>query len=715
MKTSDNSSTYYIEGFKRLYRSIFLFSLLLLISSAHLTGQQCSITLTSGEGSDNQTVCVNKAINNIVYSTTEATGASFEGLPSGVTGNWADNVVTIYGTPSVSGSFNFTVTATGVTCENITASGLITVNELLPVSVSIAAETNPVCAGATVNFTATPVNGGTAPSYQWYVDATPAGTGGSTFSYIPENGDVVSCVLTSDIICASDNPATSNAIEMTVNEMVPVSISIEALPAGSVCSGTSVTFTATPINEGTAPVYQWYLNGSPVGTNQPTYTSATLSDEDNIYCVLTSSETCVTGSPATSNTVAMDIIANLPVSVSIAALPAGSVCSGTSVTFTATPVNGGTAPSYQWYVDGSLSATGGNTYSYIPGNGDVVTCVLTSDIICASTNPATSNEIVMTVNELLPVSVSIAADANPVCAGTTVNFTATPVNGGTAPSYQWYVDGTPAGTGGNTYSYIPGNGDVVTCILTSDIICTSTNPATSEGIVLTVNALPAPPIVSSSNPTNVCPATTVNLTSLITSAIPTGGSVLYKTSNDPLGSDVIDPTAVIAGDYFIFYRSLEGCYSTGTHVIVSITDCPPDVTITLMVSPNIMHGLTYFNVIVQVTELNNINTNGLITVNIPKDSRWILTDGFVPSLTIIGTTPINNNMWTYSSDAINHIFTTVGLITAGSFSTFGFRVTFDPGSANGSTPVTSQLVSGSGGESKVSNNADSEKIDFFHQ
>jgi hypothetical protein len=128
-----------------------------------------------------------------------------------------------------------------------------------------------------------------------------------------------------------------------------------------------------------------------------------------------------------------------------------------------------------------------------------------------------------------------------------------------------------------------------------------------------------------------------------------------------------------------------------------------------------MHGTTYFNTIVQVTELNSINTSGLITVNIPRDSRWILTDGFVQSLTIIGTTPVNNSIWTYSLDAVNHIFTTAGVIPAGSYARFGFRVTFNPGSANGSTPITSQLVSGSGSEIKVNNNADSEKIDYFHQ
>ncbi len=42
-----------------------------------------------------------------------ATGATFSGLPAGVTGTWASNVVTISGTPTASGTFNYTVTLTG--------------------------------------------------------------------------------------------------------------------------------------------------------------------------------------------------------------------------------------------------------------------------------------------------------------------------------------------------------------------------------------------------------------------------------------------------------------------------------------------------------------------------------------------------------------------------------------------------------------------------
>ena len=88
-----------------------------------------TITLTSSVGSDVQTVCINTALNAITYVTTGAEGATFTGLPSGVTGTWASDVVTISGTPTASGTFPYTVTLTGG-CGTVTASGTITSNSI---------------------------------------------------------------------------------------------------------------------------------------------------------------------------------------------------------------------------------------------------------------------------------------------------------------------------------------------------------------------------------------------------------------------------------------------------------------------------------------------------------------------------------------------------------------------------------------------------------
>ena len=85
-----------------------------------------TVNRTSPLGTDAQTVCINTAITSITYATTGATGATVTGLPAGVTGSWLANVVTISGTPTASGPFNYTVTLTGG-CGVVTTTGTITV------------------------------------------------------------------------------------------------------------------------------------------------------------------------------------------------------------------------------------------------------------------------------------------------------------------------------------------------------------------------------------------------------------------------------------------------------------------------------------------------------------------------------------------------------------------------------------------------------------
>ncbi|WP_286971247.1 T9SS sorting signal type C domain-containing protein [Flavobacterium sp. UBA4854] len=185
----------------------------------------------------------------------------------------------------------------------------------------------------------------------------------------------------------------------STNPAVTASVSIAASPSATICSGAPVTFTATPVNGGTAPIYQWKVNGSVVGTNSSTYSSSALSNNDVVTCVMTSNAACVTGSPAASPGITMTVNPYVAASVSIAAVPSGAICSGTSVAFTATPVNGGAAPTYQWKVNGSVVGTNSSTYSSSTlSNNDIVTCVMTSNATCVTGSPATSAGITMTVN-----------------------------------------------------------------------------------------------------------------------------------------------------------------------------------------------------------------------------------------------------------------------------------------------------------------------------
>jgi hypothetical protein len=73
-----------------------------------------------------------------------------------------------------------------------------------------------------------------------------------------------------------------------------------------------------------------------------------------------------------------------------------NVCTNTSVTFTATPTNGGVNPVYAWYVNGVVQpGETAATFTYTPSDGDQVYATLTSDETCANpaTNPASSNII----------------------------------------------------------------------------------------------------------------------------------------------------------------------------------------------------------------------------------------------------------------------------------------------------------------------------------
>ncbi|MCX6276467.1 MAG: hypothetical protein NT004_00035, partial [Bacteroidetes bacterium] len=223
-----------------------------------------------------------------------------------VNGGATAGVVTYHITPKVGDCFGTTVDFP------------VTINVGDPVDVSILASVNNICAGASVTFTVSPANPGVNPTYQWKVNALDAGFNSPVFTYLPANGDIVHCLLTSsNTICTYNNPATSNSITMVVNPLQLVSVSISP-SANPVCSGTSVTFTAFATNGGTIPGYQWKVNGTNEGTNNPVFSFSPVNG-DVVTCSLSSSETCASGNPAPSNPITMLVNANLPAGITIAA------------------------------------------------------------------------------------------------------------------------------------------------------------------------------------------------------------------------------------------------------------------------------------------------------------------------------------------------------------------------------------------------------------
>lgn len=438
------------------------------------------------------------------------------------------------------------VITTSDTCvtKNMDTSNMITmvIKPILTPDVTVAVSPkDTICDGDMATFTATPTNGGTSPAYQWKVNAVNAGTNSNVFATTTlANGDVVSCIMTTSEMCVSKTKDTSTGINMTVKPKLVPDVSIIVLPNDTICAGTNVTFIATPVNEGNTPTYQWQVNGSNVGTNNASYSSASLSDGDVVRCIMTSSEMCLTKTMDTSNVITMKVNPNLTPVVTISVSPNDTICDGTSTTFTATPTNGGTSPTYQWRVNGSNVGTNSNTYtSTTLVNGDVVDCILTSSETCVTKAKDTSNAINMTVKPYVTPDVTVAVSPNDtICNGTSVTFTATPTNQGTTPTYQWQINGTNVGTSSLTYmSSSLANNDVVRCIVTSSEMCLTKAKDTSNEITMNVNqnVTPAVSITVTPNDT-VCNGTYVSFI-----ATPTNGgttpSYQWKINGNNVGID----------------------------------------------------------------------------------------------------------------------------------------------------------------------------------
>ncbi|MFK5073720.1 hypothetical protein ACI4BE_29775, partial [Klebsiella pneumoniae] len=72
---------------------------------------------------------------------------------------------------------------------------------------------------------------------------------------------------TSDTLVTSLGCDSIVTLSLTVNPLLPVSVSITASRTSFCTNPSADTLNAAVTNGGTAPVYQWYKNGTAIGTN----------------------------------------------------------------------------------------------------------------------------------------------------------------------------------------------------------------------------------------------------------------------------------------------------------------------------------------------------------------------------------------------------------------------------------------------------------------
>lgn len=184
--------------------------------------------------------------------------------------------------------------------------------------------------------------------------------------------------------------------------------------------------------------------------------------------------------------------------VNISSATGDTTCSGNTLTYTLSSLNGGTSPTYTWRVNGSI-VTASTAYSFVPANGDVISVRMTSNATCRILDTASSTHTI-TVNTTVTPAIFIGVSPNDtVCEATSVNFAASITAPGSTPFYVWKVNGIVSGVG-TTFAYAPVNNDMVSFMMVSNAVCRTVDTVMSNMIKMTVTENLTPIVNISANP-----------------------------------------------------------------------------------------------------------------------------------------------------------------------------------------------------------------------
>lgn len=557
---------------------------------------------------------VNTITNKTVCHNTSTTAIAFDGQVVGTTYSWTNSNPSI-GLPA-SGTGDIPV-FTAVNTGNVPVAATITV---VP-------EANN-CTGVAKTFTITvnpqpiaTISGGSfcqSGSQQLTVN----GQAGGTFSasaglLISANGQIdlaASTPGTYTVTYTYSNGNCSNTAttSVTVNPLPHAVISGTATVCQSAVAPT-ITFTGS---NGTAPyTFTFQVNG---GANQTvtttsgnTYTlvAPTVTPGTFEYSLVSvqdaSSATCVN---TTSGTATITVTPTPLADFSYGGTP--YCATGTAV------------PSFTGTTGGTYSATAGLNINATTGIIDLAASV--SGIYTVTyTIPAAGGCEQVSVTTSVEVKSLTAITTSPVpqtvCEGTTVNLSVVASGAGTL-SYQWRKNGSVI-TGATTATY------TITNVSTSDagsydvIVTGDCGSITSAAALLTVNVIPATPVITTSGVNTFCQGGSVTLTSSATS-----GNQWFKDGVAIVGATGQNYIATISGSYTV-QTTLNNCsseLSAGATVTVKALPAIPVISATgNILTSSSASGNQWFlngNAINGATgATHRVQASGLHTVRVTED------------------------------------------------------------------------------------------------
>jgi hypothetical protein len=392
-----------------------------------------------------------------LFHGTSSVGSSVSGTGSAID----------FGLRTAAGNYTVVATNTATTCAaNQTGSATISINPL-PVKYSVVGGGNYCETGLGVHVGISGSDLGT--NYQLYHGTTPVGVAlpgtGSALGLGLQSAVGMYTVVANNTITGCETGMNGNATVNTLPILIP-HVNMTSSISGTVCEGQLVSFTASPVNGGASPTYQWLVNGVSAGVGN-NYSYIPLNG-DVVTAVIHSTAQCA--HPDTGSESMHMVVSTMQMpSASVSTDPGSLVCAGSSVTFTATSMYGGTSPVMTWLNNGVAVGTG-NTYSYYPSNGDIITFRLGSNFNCRLADEVFAVPVTMTVeNPVLPI-VTVTSNVNhtSIAPGQSVTFSASVVSAGSHPTYQWVINSTPvAGATQPTFTTSNlMNRDSVTCEVT---------------------------------------------------------------------------------------------------------------------------------------------------------------------------------------------------------------------------------------------------------
>lgn len=414
-------------------------------------------------------------------------------------------------------------------------------------SITAAVSPTTVCGAQTVTLS---VAGGFAiGSYTWSAPASGglASTSGSVVTANP-TGPTTYTVKYSDINTCPGYPVTQT---VAINFSTPPALPVSQSPAGSICTGQSVTLTAT----GGAGTYSWTPGGSLSTTsNSITVASPTIT---TTYTVTKAVGACV------STTVITVIVSPTPTAAITPSL--STICTGQSQALSAS----GSGP-FTW-----TASSGANPAS--AANVTVTPASTTTYTVLSGTGTCTATAVA-TVSVGTPPVIAITPSMTTVCAGQSVGlsssgpgpFTWTASTGANPPSAA-NVTVTPGST--TTYTVISGTGT-----------CTSS-------AVATVSISPSLSITITPSLSTICAGQSVGLTSS------GAGPFTWTASTGPNPPSAANVTVTPA--------------STTTYTVLSGTgSCTATAVATVSISPALSINITPSNTTICLGESVSLSSSG---------------------------------------------------------------------------------------------------------